>query len=134
MSRHHRRVEQPRWVLTPQRSTTGGVPPASINFNELMEMDLIYGDDNGDSTAVPEIMRIFPSVKIVDASDFIHEGRVFVEMGGKNITKDQWYRFLIERGMTGISLAFELDRMTVPKAILAWLKTWRSSVFHGAAR
>ena len=123
--RKHRRIaERPRWEVTGHSSPIRlpiRLPERAIDFGHILESDLVYDD-----RAVPDILKAFPAVRVVDASDFVHEGLVSIEMSDTLISKDQWYRFLIQQGWHGVSLIFELDRISSPTAMLAWMKTWKN--------
>jgi len=88
-------------------------PP--LDFEGRPVHDLMYHGD-----AAPEILARFPNAKITDASDFIHERRIEVDVEG--ITWDEWFLFMFESGIGGHSLATQLTIRTHPQYLKRLLK------------
>lgn len=82
-------------------------------------IDLIY-----DSSAVTFIQERFPHVKVTDASDEIHEGRVEIELPDSD--KDDFYKDSIRKGYHQVSFHFQLmlrgSREEDINQIKKWLK------------
>ena len=64
-------------------------------------IDLIY-----DKAAAPAIREKFPHVKIEDASDFIHEDRIQVEL--PDTDREAYFKHGIRDGYSEVSLGFQL--------------------------
>lgn len=79
-------------------------------------MELVY-----DNAAVPIIRERFPHVRVEDASDMIHEGRVEVHL--PDADRDAFYKHAIREGYCSVCLGFGL-KMRDPeglKEIQRWL-------------
>jgi hypothetical protein len=68
-------------------------------------IELVY-----DGTAATEIRKEFPDVKIEDASDFIHEGRIQVELPDEK--RDAFYKHAMKEGYYEVCLGFKLMMMS----------------------
>jgi hypothetical protein len=68
-------------------------------------MELVY-----DGAAAVEIRKQFPHVKIEDASDFIHEGRIQVEL--PDADRDAFYKHSMREGYCEVCLGFKLMMMS----------------------
>lgn len=64
-----------------------------------MITDLLY------SGVSAQVRKAFPNAKISDASDMVHEERIEVEV---EATQEEWWRFLLQERLGGISLNFRL--------------------------
>ncbi len=66
--------------------------------------DLIY-----DPQYIPELRKSFPDLKVEDASDDIHEGRVEVTV---TTSRREWFRAVLKAGAAGTSFGFQLGVRT----------------------
>ena len=68
-------------------------------------IELVY-----DGAAVPLIQKQFPHVKVEDASDSIHEGRVQIELPDED--RDAFYKHAIVEGYCEVCFGFKLMTMS----------------------
>lgn len=71
-------------------------------IKEPLMYDLVY-----DGGFYDEVKQAFPSAKIEDASDFIHEGRFSVELPDDK--RREYLKFIIAQGIAPTSLMFLTD-------------------------
>lgn len=78
-------------------------------------IELVY-----DGAAGPIIRERFPHVKIEDASDYIHEGRIQVEL--PDADRDAFYKHAIVEGYCEVCLGFKM--MMYDKAGREQIEKW----------
>lgn len=118
MAHKPRNRNRARWDIVDQHRVGVQRPaprPLGPAFDPAAKLsgDLLYVN------AEPEVLARFPHASVADASDFIHEDRISVD--GLAGTVEDWFLFLIEEGLTSLSFRFQLDAMSDPAGVLAWL-------------
>ncbi len=73
--------------------------------------DLMYCGD-AEKEIRDMVLNDYPESKLEDASDFIHEGRFSVEV---TCEEDDWYIWVMRKGIHNLSLNWELERMEHPE-------------------
>ena len=74
-----------------------------------MRSDLIY-----DARAAADVLRAYPNAVIEDASDYIHESRISVDLP-EDVPTIDWYVFLLKTGWANESLNFQLSLVSGDK-------------------
>lgn len=80
-------------------------------------IELLY-----DEKALPEIKEAFPHVKVEDASDSIHTGRVEIELPDED--RDAFYKHSIRKGYHGLLLGFGMMQTGINPEDITTIKRW----------
>lgn len=79
--------------------------------------DLVYADD----VEVEGLRTAFPTAKIEDASDFIHDGRCSIDL---EVAEEEYFYQLLELGLATVSLKFQMWMLTDTAACKALVERW----------
>ena len=77
--------------------------------------DLIYGGNE----YIDDIKEIFPTAKIEDASDEIHEDRISIEV---DLERKEYFRLIILNGFGQMSLGAHL---LIKDEVAEWIAEWK---------
>lgn len=81
--------------------------------------DLIYTDTHETYKEIRDIIKNEYDAKIKDASDAIHTNRFSVEF---DIEKQDWYKFILQKGFALCSLNFQMAMHQDPENIKALIE------------
>jgi len=83
-----------------------------------MISDLIYGGDE----YLDEIKGLFPTAKIEDASDEVHEGRISIDV---EMEDEEYFRTIILNGFGEMSISAQMmDNETIKKWFVNWKRDY----------
>ena len=84
--------------------------------------DLIYGG----RTYTQELKNLFPNATIEDASDFIHEDRISVQI---EMDEKEYFRIIFLNGFGNMSLQLGLIKADPERTteLLNWLQEWKQN-------
>lgn len=78
-----------------------------------MEYDLLYVDESEYSELWKVVKATWPTAKLKDASDYIHDRRFSVAFAPEDApTSTQWWRWLLQEGVALCSLNFGIAMRT----------------------
>ena len=116
-ARHFDMTGEACWEWREMGTRVAPTSRRAVDLHKVGIYDLIYDD-----RAWARIKERFPSATQQDASDCIHERRIGVDI--PDVDRGRWFRFLVQEGLAGISLYFNLSVAMGDKAFLRQCLEW----------